>query len=502
MMLVDHVGVAHPADAALGPDVGGDPLERHHGDGAGVLGDLRLLGGDDVHDHAALEHLGHAPLDAGGAGLGVVRGVLSAMRRIVRPSGRLGADSAAASSASAWRRTLSTRTTTVSVLASASAHSVTYSRIGRSKMSQRPVITRIEHQPVGALGDPAPGVHAERLGLGAGVGGHRPHHQAVRARRTGRGSCRRRGRSRARGRRRRRRRRTGRGWSPRTRRTCESRPSSRAIVPSIRSLNTKAVITRTPMSSSPCGKKTSAPAHTPRVPTSVTASGLMPSRRNSRTNGRQDHALPEALESVEHARLQHAEEGRASRGAQAEPVSAPATPCGSSSSGAKASSRGAEQRAVGPSRAAVIGHLVARREQGGPARRRRRRRPRRRPRPGPGCRRARSTSGLNTLITRAQADADPARRPRRAPRPRAPRRCGRRRSPRRRRPGRRRGAGRRAAAAGSHRPRLSQQPMAPQRQCGPVAVDLQVPDLAGVAVGAAQRRRRRRGSRHRCRPSR
>ena len=65
---VDHVGVAHPGDAALRADVGGDPLERHHGDRAGVLGDLRLLGGDDVHDDAALEHLGHPALDAGGAG--------------------------------------------------------------------------------------------------------------------------------------------------------------------------------------------------------------------------------------------------------------------------------------------------------------------------------------------------------------------------------------------------------------------------------------------------
>ena len=68
MIAVDHVRVAHPGDAALGADVGGHALERHHGDGAGVLGDLGLLGGDDVHDHAALEHLGHPALDAGGAG--------------------------------------------------------------------------------------------------------------------------------------------------------------------------------------------------------------------------------------------------------------------------------------------------------------------------------------------------------------------------------------------------------------------------------------------------
>ena len=39
--------------------------------GAGVLGDHGLLGVDDVHDHAALEHLGEAALDAHRAGLGL-----------------------------------------------------------------------------------------------------------------------------------------------------------------------------------------------------------------------------------------------------------------------------------------------------------------------------------------------------------------------------------------------------------------------------------------------
>ena len=71
---VDHVGVAHARHAALGPDVGRDPLERHDGDGAGVLGDLGLVGVDDVHDDAALEHLGHAALDASGAGHGRLLG--------------------------------------------------------------------------------------------------------------------------------------------------------------------------------------------------------------------------------------------------------------------------------------------------------------------------------------------------------------------------------------------------------------------------------------------
>jgi hypothetical protein len=65
---VDHVGVAHPGHAALGPDVGRDPLERHHRDRAGVLGDLGLLRGDHIHDHAALEHVGHAALHPLGPG--------------------------------------------------------------------------------------------------------------------------------------------------------------------------------------------------------------------------------------------------------------------------------------------------------------------------------------------------------------------------------------------------------------------------------------------------
>jgi hypothetical protein len=60
----DHLRRAHARDAAIAADVGRNALERHHGRGAGVLGDLRLLGVDDVHDDAALEHLGEAGLDA------------------------------------------------------------------------------------------------------------------------------------------------------------------------------------------------------------------------------------------------------------------------------------------------------------------------------------------------------------------------------------------------------------------------------------------------------
>src|SRR5262249_27599035 len=65
---VDHVGVAHPGDTALGADVRGHALEGHDGDRPGVLGDFGLVGGDHVHDHAAFEHLGHAALDPRGAG--------------------------------------------------------------------------------------------------------------------------------------------------------------------------------------------------------------------------------------------------------------------------------------------------------------------------------------------------------------------------------------------------------------------------------------------------
>ena len=44
MIAVDEVGVAHAGDAALRADVGGNALERHDGDGAGIFGDARLLG--------------------------------------------------------------------------------------------------------------------------------------------------------------------------------------------------------------------------------------------------------------------------------------------------------------------------------------------------------------------------------------------------------------------------------------------------------------------------
>ena len=145
MIAVDHVGVAHPGDAALGADVGGDPLERHHRDGAGVLGDLRLLGGDDVHDHAALQHLGHAALDAGGAGAGSLvelsRGLLNHGSSVRRPvaapySGTAGRSRSQPRSPAGVPSGSGTRP--CRQLAAASTHSVTSSRIGQVEQRAEP----------------------------------------------------------------------------------------------------------------------------------------------------------------------------------------------------------------------------------------------------------------------------------------------------------------------------------------------------------------------------
>ena len=71
---LDQGRVAHAGHAAVAADVGRDPLEGHHRDGPGVLGDLGLLGVDHVHDHAAPQHLGQAPLDQVGAGAAAGQG--------------------------------------------------------------------------------------------------------------------------------------------------------------------------------------------------------------------------------------------------------------------------------------------------------------------------------------------------------------------------------------------------------------------------------------------
>ena len=77
-------------------------------------------------------------------------------------------------------------------------------------------------------------------------------------------------------------------------------PTSRAMIPSTLSEKTNAVMTRHADQSWPRGKNASAPTHTPTVPTTVTTSGLMPSRRNSWAIGRQDLGQRRAQESVEH----------------------------------------------------------------------------------------------------------------------------------------------------------------------------------------------------------
>ena len=61
--LLDLLGIAHPRDAAVAADVRGNALERHDRARTCVLGDARLLGVDDVHDDAALQHLGEPRLD-------------------------------------------------------------------------------------------------------------------------------------------------------------------------------------------------------------------------------------------------------------------------------------------------------------------------------------------------------------------------------------------------------------------------------------------------------
>ena len=73
--LPDLLRVGHARDAALHPDVGGDALQGHDRHGARRLGDPRLLGVDDVHDDAALEHLREPALHAHRAVLGHARSV-------------------------------------------------------------------------------------------------------------------------------------------------------------------------------------------------------------------------------------------------------------------------------------------------------------------------------------------------------------------------------------------------------------------------------------------
>ena len=65
---LNHVGVGHTGHAALRTNIGGYALKRHDGDGTSIFGDLGLFGGDDVHNDAALEHVGKPALHERGAG--------------------------------------------------------------------------------------------------------------------------------------------------------------------------------------------------------------------------------------------------------------------------------------------------------------------------------------------------------------------------------------------------------------------------------------------------
>src|SRR5699024_5967346 len=71
---VDHVGVGHAGHATVLADVDGDPFQCHDRDGTGVLGDLGLFGGDDVHDDAVLQVFERAVLGTLGVA-GAVGGV-------------------------------------------------------------------------------------------------------------------------------------------------------------------------------------------------------------------------------------------------------------------------------------------------------------------------------------------------------------------------------------------------------------------------------------------
>ncbi len=66
------VWIGHAGDTTRRTDVGGDTLERHDRDRSGVFGDLGLFSIDDVHDHAALEHLGQAGLHSMRADLSTI----------------------------------------------------------------------------------------------------------------------------------------------------------------------------------------------------------------------------------------------------------------------------------------------------------------------------------------------------------------------------------------------------------------------------------------------
>ena len=59
----DKCGVAHARDPAFAANIGRYFFEGHDGNGAGFLGDHGLLGRNNVHNNAALEHLRQTTLN-------------------------------------------------------------------------------------------------------------------------------------------------------------------------------------------------------------------------------------------------------------------------------------------------------------------------------------------------------------------------------------------------------------------------------------------------------
>ena len=87
--LRDEIGIAHTGDSALRPDISGHAFKCHDGDGAGVLCDAGLLGRHDIHDDAALEHVGQSAFNEWGSGGRGLRGfrALRALRGLRALSG-------------------------------------------------------------------------------------------------------------------------------------------------------------------------------------------------------------------------------------------------------------------------------------------------------------------------------------------------------------------------------------------------------------------------------
>src|SRR5579884_1327841 len=59
----DQFGIAHASDTAMSADIGWHTLQCHHRRRACLFSDLCLIGGDDITDNPALEHLWKTAFD-------------------------------------------------------------------------------------------------------------------------------------------------------------------------------------------------------------------------------------------------------------------------------------------------------------------------------------------------------------------------------------------------------------------------------------------------------